>query len=93
LPADVLDLLVDAHLAERESVAEAQKGLVFGAGHRLAASELPERQQSERQALVLSRFRPRVDAQLGEVEEHAVVQRPLIDVGADLKNVGRELLV
>jgi hypothetical protein len=75
-----------------EGAAEALEALQLGRRHRLAARVSPERQNRERERGVETGLVTAADRDLPKVEEHPVVEVPLIHVAPDLGFVGRQPL-
>lgn len=89
---DTGDLLREPHAAMAEELAEAHEAVDLVDVHRLAVRDLPKPSYVERKPGLVSRRTAPVHAQLTQVEQDAVVEMALIDVGADLTLVRAERL-
>lgn len=90
--SDPVDLLPQSHrpVAEQPTEPREPPGLVDI--ERLAACDLPQAHDVERQRRIVAGSATTVNPQLTEVEQHAEVEMALIDVGPDLTLVRREIL-
>ena len=89
----MLDLLGEPHLPAGEGAKDACERRGVRIRERLAARDLPERQEREGEVRVVPGGVPPVDAHVAKVEEHPEVERPLRDVRPDLLLVRAEPLL
>ena len=89
---DPRDLLGEPHPAVAEQLAKAHEAVDLVEVHGLAVGHPPQALHVERQARIVARGAAPVDPQLAQVEQHAVIEVALIDVGADLTLVLSEFL-
>jgi hypothetical protein len=87
-----LDLFLHPHRAVAEKAAEADEAVDLVDVERFPVGDLPKSSDIEREPGIVPVHPASVHPQLTQVEQHAVVEMALVDVGADLPLVVVQIL-